>query len=83
MSYSKVLHFLAYPLCVSVDVRVCYTNIFCYQELTYSQNIYWGQTGTGSGIQTAEHMYTELFSLAQTNFANPVPTPKYNVANDF
>ena len=53
----------------------CLMCVWCYKKqqlpgwVFYSPNLYWGQASATSGVQTAEHVYTEcteLFSLALT-----------------
>ena len=60
---------------------MAFSDVWCVCDVTkkrklpgwvfYSPNLYWGQAGTTSGVQTAEHVYTEctvLFSLALTRY---------------
>ena len=59
---------------------VCLSDVWCYQKLPatwlsilLSKPFYWGQAGATTGVQTAEHVYTEctvLFSLALTWYPN-------------
>ena len=64
-----------HSFCHSVILSFCNSVVTKKRKLAgwvfYPPNLYWGQAGATSGVQTAEHVYTEctvLFSLALTRY---------------